>query len=76
MWLIPSWSAVNVTLIGHIAVYLLVPEIILGLSAYLAYETIKTHSHWLKIPAAFLIMVLYTGGLSIFYFLVEKIIPS
>jgi len=74
MWMIPSWHAVNVTMIRHIAVYLIIPEIILGLSAFLAYETLQEQSYWLKIPAAFLVMVLYTGGLSVFYFLFEKII--
>ncbi len=76
MWMIPSWHAVNVTMIGHIAVYLIIPEIILGLSAFFAYETIQKRSHWLKIPAAFLIMVLYTGSLSVFYFLIEKVVLS
>ncbi|BBO74198.1 hypothetical protein DSCW_16150 [Desulfosarcina widdelii] len=77
MWRIPSWYAVNVTMIGHIAVYLIVPEIILGLSVYLAYEFIRVHKCWLKVPAAFLVMQLYTGSLSIFYFLIEEIlIPS
>ncbi len=76
MWMIPSWYAVNVTMIGHIAVYLIIPEIILGLSAFFAYETLQQRSHWIKLPAAFLIMVLYTGSLSVFYFLIQKIILS
>jgi Domain of unknown function (DUF6989) len=74
MWIIPSWKAINVTQIGHIAVYLIIPEIILGLSAYLSYESIQGRNYWLKIPAAFVVMLLYTGSLSIFYFLIEKII--
>ena len=74
MWMIPSWHAVNVSMIGHVAVYLVIPEIILGLSAFLAYESIRDHTYWLTIPTAFLVMLLYTGSLSIFYLLVEKII--
>ena len=74
MWMIPSWQAVNVTMLGHVAVYLIIPEIILGLSAFLGYEAIKEKSHWLKIPAAFLVMLLYIGSLSFFYFLLETLI--
>jgi hypothetical protein len=76
MWMIPSWQAVNVTTLGHVAVYLLIPEIILGLSAFLGYEAIKGKKHWFKIPAAFLIMLLYIGSLSFFYFLLETLILS
>ncbi len=74
MWMIPSWSAVNVTKVGHVALYLIIPEIILGLSVYQVFETIRQRNHWVKIPAAFLVMLLYTGGLSIFYFIFEKVL--
>ena len=74
VWLIPSWYAVNVKMIGFSAVYILVPEIILGLGAYRCYEEIKHRPHWIKIPAAFLVMQLYTGSVVFFYFLVERII--
>ena len=73
VWLIPSWYAVNVSMIGFSAVYILVPEIILGLGAYRCYEEIRGRSHWIKIPAAFLVMLLYTGSVVFFYFLVERI---
>lgn len=76
MWMIPSWQALNVTTIGHVAVYLLIPEMILGLSAFLGYDAIKRKNHWFKIPAAFLIMLLYIGSLSFFYFLIETLLLS
>jgi len=50
MWMLQSWYAQNVTMIGHIALYIIVPEIILGLSTYYCYELIKEKSYWLKIP--------------------------
>jgi hypothetical protein len=74
VWLIPSWYAVNVRMIGFSAVYILVPEIILGLGAYRCYEEIKNRSHWIKVPTAFLVMLLYTGSVVFFYFLVERIL--
>ena len=73
VWLIPSWYAVNVKMIGFSAVYILVPEIILGLGAYRCYEEIRDRPHWIKVPTAFLVMLLYTGSVVFFYFLVERI---
>lgn len=76
LWMLPSWYAQNVTMIGHVAVYILIPEIILGVSAYACFQAIRTRPHWIKIPAAFLVMQLYLGSAAFFYFLVEKIILS
>lgn len=73
VWLIPSWYAVNVKMIGFSAVYIIVPEIILGTGAYRCYEEIKDRPHWVKAPAAFLVMLLYTGSVVFFYFLAERI---
>jgi len=73
VWLIPSWYAVNVKMIGFSALYIIVPEIILGLAAYRCYEEIRGRSHWIKVPAAFIVMLLYTGSIVFFYFLVERI---
>jgi hypothetical protein len=73
VWLIPSWYAVNVKMIGFSAVYIIVPEIILGLGAYRCYEEIRDRPHWMKVPAAFIVMLLYTGSVVFFYFLVERI---
>lgn len=76
LWLLPSWYAQHVTMIGHIAVYILFPEIVLGASAYACYQAIKAKSHWVKIPTAFLVMQLYLGSAVFFYFLIERIILS
>jgi hypothetical protein len=74
LWLLPSWYAQNVYMIGHIAIYILVPEIILGVSAYACFQAIKAKPLWIKIPTAFIVMQLYLGSAAFFYFLVEKII--
>jgi hypothetical protein len=73
VWLIPSWYAVKVKMIGFSAVYILIPEIILGLGTYRCYEEIRGQSHWIKVPAGFLVMLLYTGSVVFFYFLFERI---
>jgi len=74
LWLLPSWYAQNVTMIDHIAIYILIPEIILGTSAFACFQFIKNKPHWVKIPASFLVMQLYLGSAAFFYFLLEKII--
>ncbi|MBU0991615.1 MAG: hypothetical protein KJ737_03885 [Proteobacteria bacterium] len=74
LWVLPSWSAQNVMMIDHMAIYIIIPEIILGISALFYYQYIKEKPHWVKIPSAFLVMLLYLGSAAFFYFLFEKII--
>ncbi len=74
MWMLPGWYAQNVLMIGHMAVYIFIPEILLGLSTYACYELIREHPHWVKLPAAFFVMILYLGNASFFYFIIERIL--
>jgi hypothetical protein len=73
-WLIPSWHAKNVTMIHYSALYLLIPEVIFGLSGYFAYEKTKDKGLWMRILAAFFVMTFYIGNLSFFYFVIERLI--
>jgi hypothetical protein len=73
VWMLPSWYAQNVRMIGHTAVYIVVPEIILGISCVYAYRQLRGRSHLLKVPAAFLVMLLYLGSAAWFYFIVERV---
>lgn len=75
MWMLQSWYPQNVTLIlGHLAVYIIIPETILGLSTYYYFGKIKAQNFLIVILVAFGIMLLYLGSASFFYFLFEKII--
>ncbi|MEI2583708.1 DUF6989 domain-containing protein [Scytonema sp. PRP1] len=74
MWALPSWSSQNVMIINHWAVYLVIPEMLLGLSAYIAYEKIKYKTILKKAMTAFLIMLLFWFNLVFFYFFVEKVL--
>lgn len=74
LWLLSSWYAKNVVMIGHVAVYIVIPEIILGLASFFCFEQIKERGHLVKIPCAFLVMQLYLGSACFFYFLVERIV--
>jgi hypothetical protein len=74
VWMLPSWYAQNVTMIGHTALYIIIPEIILGISSLYAYRQISEKKSWIKIPAAFLVMLLYLGSAAFFYFVVERLV--
>ena len=74
IWMIGSWHAQNVTMIGHAAIYIFIPEVILGISTYYSYSQIKEKNHLVKIPAAFIVMLLYLGSAVFFYFLFERVL--
>jgi len=76
MWMLPSWYAQNVTTIfGHIALYIIVPEILFGLISYYLFIKMKDTNYLKYVGVAFLIMLLYLGSASFFYFFIEKVIP-
>jgi hypothetical protein len=74
VWMLPSWYAQNVAMAGHIAVYIVIPEMILGVSCLYAFEQIKEKRDWVKIPVAFFVMLLYLGAAAFFYFVVERLL--
>ena len=72
IWMIGSWYAQNVTMIGHMAVYIIIPEILLGISIFYCYNQIKEKHQILKVLTAFIVMILYLGNAVFFYFLFER----
>lgn len=74
LWMLPAWTAQNVFTIGHVAVYIILPEILLGISSFLGYQ--NTQRKWIvyKIGIAFVVMILYIGNASFFYFIIEGLI--
>jgi len=74
LWMLDSWYAKNITMVGHVALYILVPEIILGLAAWYSYKIVKNQNPFHKVVAAFVVMQLYLGSAVSFYFLLEKLI--
>jgi hypothetical protein len=76
MWMLPSWSAQNVIIVGHIAVYVIVPEILLGISTLISYQLVRERQVWLWVIGAFTVMILYLGNVSFFYLLIERILPG
>jgi len=72
LWAVPIWHAVDVTTVGPVAVYVIVPEILLGATTYLAYMTTREQSWAVKLAAAGLVSLVYLGALCASYGLVER----
>ena len=71
LWAVPIWEAVGVTTVGHVAVYVIVPEILLGAVTYLAYMNTRDQSWAVKLAAAGLVSLVYLGALCASFGLVE-----
>jgi hypothetical protein len=75
MWMLQSWYPQNVEVfLDHLAIYIIIPEVILGLSTFYYFEKIKNLHYLILFLAAFGIMLLYLGSAAFFYSLFEKII--
>ena len=73
--LIPVWSPVGVTSMGPVALYVLVPEAILGASAWWGFRLTENRSAASKLGAALLVMLGYILTLTISYRLIEGPLP-
>ena len=71
---LPTGPAVGPRLLFLVILYIVIPEIILGLTAFFAFQQVKTKPIRYKIIAAFLVMQLYLGSAAFFYFLIEGIL--
>lgn len=72
--LLGSWHAQNIHYtIGNAAVYVLIAELILMITAFAWFKAIKDHGWARKIVAAFMLMIVYMGSLVFFYFLLEVV---
>jgi hypothetical protein len=69
-----SWHAQNVAMISNIAIYIIIPEILLGLTMYWMYLQTQEKLLPIKVGGAFIIMIIYLGNAAFFYFLLEKIV--
>lgn len=71
LWVLSSWYARNVKMVGHVALYIVIPEILLGAVAFYAYRVTVDKSIAIKLIGAFLTMQVYLGSAAFFYLLVE-----
>ncbi len=71
---LPAWTATVSGMIGNLAWYIIIPELFLGLSAFICYNIVKDQKIWMKIVGAFTVMILYIGNASFFFFLIETLL--
>jgi hypothetical protein len=71
---LPSWTATVIGMTGNLAWYIIIPELFLGLSAFICYNYIEDREIWMKIVGAFIVMILYIGNASFFFFLIETLL--
>ncbi|MGY5856135.1 MAG: hypothetical protein RTS72_05995 [Candidatus Thorarchaeota archaeon] len=71
---LPSWNATVIGMTGNLAWYIIIPELFLGLTAFICYNIVKDQKLWMKIAGAFAVMILYIGNASFFYFLIETLL--
>lgn len=76
VWILPSWYARNVLMVGHTAVYIILPEMLLGLASFYAFRHVRDRAWWTKIQAAFAVMIFYLGSAAFFYFIVERLLRN
>lgn len=72
MWMLSSWETLAQVVIGNVALYILVPEMILGVSALLVYRRVKDRTLWMLTNG--LIMTLYLVSAALFYFIIEVVL--
>lgn len=75
LWMVPIWYAsesVNLQF-GGVALYVILAELLLGPVAYYAYRETRKRSFWLKVWAAFIVMLIYTGALVFWFLLIEHV---
>ncbi|TGK56938.1 hypothetical protein EHQ27_11210 [Leptospira wolffii] len=73
MRLIPVWHAQNVSLIGHVAVYVLLPELLLGVFSTFAYFHTEHKPFRTKLLWAIPTFLVYLGALSWSFLLIEGV---
>jgi hypothetical protein len=73
---LPSWSATVTGMTGNLAWYIIIPELLLGLSAFICYNAITEREIWMNLSGAFIVMIIYIGTTSFFYFIIETLILS
>lgn len=74
LWVVPIWRAVGVTAVGPVAVYVVLPEILLGAATFAAFRWGEGRRWPQRVAAAAVVSVLYLGALGASYWLVERVL--
>jgi hypothetical protein len=73
LWVLGSWFARDVHMIGHVALYVLLPEMLLGAHLYWAFIKSRGRALPIQIGYAFHVSLAYTGALALSYLFIEKV---
>jgi len=73
LWMLGSWYAQNVMVIGHVALYVLIPEFLLGFFLYQYFHESQNRGWAIHLYNAAKVSLLYTGCLALSYLLLEKV---
>ena len=71
LWAVPVWRAVGVTMAGPVALYVIVPEVLVGGVAYVAYVATRERAWPVRVSAAAGVSLVYLGALCVSYLVVE-----
>lgn len=69
VWMLPSWYAVNVVKWGHVARYIIVPELILTALIISVFARVREKSLLYYIFSALGVSATYTAAAVVFYFI-------
>jgi hypothetical protein len=72
LWRLGAWVAQGVTTVGHVALYVLPPEMLLGWTTFYAFRRVSHRPFHQKLGAATLVMLIYLGSLCASYLLLER----
>jgi hypothetical protein len=72
LWQLDAWVAQDVTTLGHVALYVLPPEGLLGLTTLWAFRAVHRRPYHHVLMAALLVMLIYLGSLCASFLLLER----
>ncbi len=72
LWVIPIWHAAPHILAPlYVAIYVIIGEVFLGVSAWYAYQTVADRRIPAKVVGALAVMLIYLGSIAVAYLLIE-----
>lgn len=71
VWRIPVWYAQHVHMIGHTAVYIVVPEVLLGITTFVGWQLTRSRPFSVKLATALAIMLIYAGSAAVSWLLID-----
>lgn len=74
LWQLSLWHYKDVKAYGHLPYFMLLPNLLIGLHVYYAYEFVSKKSIFYKILAAFLTMLIRFGLIAGSYYIVEVLL--